>query len=193
MGSTLWQSQSIEAPRLSLEYVRHQATKLNADRRRELVMMYVGMGAMAIAVVVVFLMQARNSLALLNLFRIGVVLSALGLVYTLMQVRRRTHALSDGDGEKVMTSLEAYRAELQRRRDYYSYMGNWRAQLPAAPGLGLLLLFFVLFDTGPGNARLLGIFCLLVVIGTGFGVAFAWAKRRKFQRELDALSTLERG
>ena len=191
MGSSLWQSQAIEAPRLSLEYVRHQATRLNADRRRELGVLYVAIGAAVIMAAVLLLLPGTKAPALINTMRVGIVLLVLGAVYALTKIRRWTHP-AGSDGEKVVTSLEVYRAELQRRRDYYSYMGSWSSLWPAAPGIGVILLGLVLFDTLPDSAIRLGIVCLLVVVSLWSGFAIYRSKLREFQRELDALNALER-
>lgn len=192
MGSALWQSQTIEAPRLSLEYVRHQATKLNADRRRELGVMYSAIGAVVIMTAVLFILPSTKAPALVNFMRVGVVLLVLGAMYALTQIRRRTHAVSGSDGEKIVSSLEAYRTELQRRRDYYAYMGSWSSLWPLAPGIGVILFGVFMFDTLPNNTRRLGIVCLLVLIGTWAGFAVYRSKMREFQKELDALNSLEK-
>jgi len=191
LGSSLWQSQAIEAPRLSLEYVRHQATRLNADGRRERGVMYVAIGAAVIMGAVLFLLPGAKAPELVNWMRVGIVLLVLGATYALMKIRRWTHP-AGRDGGAVATSLEVYRAELQRRRDYYSYMGSWRSLWPAAPGIVVMLLSLVLFDTLPGSARRLGIVCLLMVVSLWSGFAMYRGKRREFQRELDALGSLEK-
>jgi len=191
MGSSIWQSQAIEAPRLSLEYVRHQAAKLNVDSRRELGVMYIAIGAAVIMTVVLLLLPGTKAPVLVNSMRVGAVLLVWGAVYALAKIRRWMHP-TGSDGETVMTTLEIYRAELQRRRDYYSYMGSWSSLWPVAPGIAVMLLGQVLFDTLPGSVLRLGIVSFLVVAGLWSGFAMYRGKLREFQRELDALSSLEK-
>jgi hypothetical protein len=190
MGSALWQSQELDSPRISLEFVRHQALKLNANRRHELRVMYGALCAVAVEIVAMFILPATKAPALAYGMRIGVVLLLLGSMYVFVQVRRRGGMLSISENEKVGTSLEVYRAELQKRRDYYSYMGDWRSLLPIVPALIVFFGSELAFDPHPNKLLHFIVLVLLASFGIGFGFVHYRSKARAFQSELDAVATL---
>jgi hypothetical protein len=149
MGSALWQSQELESPRISLEYVRFQATKLNAERRRHLGSMYALVGTVILVVVAAFLLPSVKAPALVYVARITTVLLLLCSVYLLIQARRGGKSLAIRDDDKVATSLEAYRAELQRRRDLYFAINRWRSIWPTLPPVIVLFIGELFYDPLP--------------------------------------------
>jgi hypothetical protein len=192
MGSALWQSQELESPRISLEFVRHQALKLNSNRSHELRVMYGALCAVALTIVSIFLLPSVKAPALVYGMRLGVVLLLLGSVYVFIQVRRRGGMLSITENDKVGTSLEVYRAELQKRRDYYLYMGSWRSLWPIIPALIVFFGSEVAFDPLPNKLQRSIVMGLLEIFGIWFGIAHYGSKAREFQGELDALATLSK-
>jgi hypothetical protein len=93
-----------------------------------------------------------------------------GSGYLTFQVRRRGRVLLMREHEQVMESLEAYRMELQRRRNYYR--GAWRwSWWPPVPATAVIFAG--------------GVCVLASLLGT-----WIYARKGKdFQRELDALTT----
>lgn len=124
--------------------------------------------------------------------RIGLVLAVLGALWLGWEVRRRRSKLITRSDESVQQSLDAYRAELQRRRDYY--LDSWRWSLwPMLPSLLVLLAGGALYDTRP-NAPMH--YLVATVLAVAFTLLGVWHYRRKghdYQRELDALGTLNSG
>jgi hypothetical protein len=192
MGSALWQSQELEAPRISLKYVRHQATKLNLGRRRDLGLMYTVIGVIVFLVGTVFLLPNARAHALVIVLQVSTLLLLAGSAYLTMQMRQRQKPLSIADGEKVVTSLEAYRVELKRRRDLYAYFGTWRSLWPMLPAFAVIFIGGIAYDPLPHK---LARWCsggLLAVIGIPLGLLHNRRKQFEIQSELDALETLDR-
>lgn len=105
--------------------------------------------------------------------------------------RRRGKVLLTREHEQVMESLEAYRAELQRRRSYY--LGAWRWSLwPLIPATAVVLAGEMLYDERPGKWLRLSLAALVCVLGSLLGAWVYARKGKEFQRELDALTTLDK-
>lgn len=193
MSSMVWQSQPLEAPRISLEFVRHQVEKLDRGvRQRNYIEYVVAVLTMATWIAFVFLRPGVDwSWPFSLVVRLGTSLVVLAVLYATWQWHRRHQILSIQHSDKVVQSLDGYRAELQRRRDFY--IGRWRWYLlPYVPGVSVLLVGGLLFDPGPHRLR------RHAVAGLGFLLATLhlwWLDKRgrqKYQRELDALATLDK-
>lgn len=191
MGKTVWQSQTLDAPPISLAFVHHQVAKLNAEFRREKLLLYsvVGLGVVILVTLLKPLPEATAALTAVN--RVGVVLAFLGFVYVTIQARRRGSQVTTHPEESVARSLDAYRTELQRRRDYYA--GSWRwSVLPLLPTGLVFLVGGALLDQKPNVLLRYGLAGLLAVIVTLLGILDHKRKAKMFQQELDALETLNR-
>ncbi len=192
VGNTVWQSQVLVSPRISLDYVRHQAEKLNADFRRESCVAY---AATATSVMLLLVVLFKSSAQIFDPFAQVMLLGSftvlLATVYLTIQVHKRGTVLRAQAHEPVVHSLDAYRAELQRRRDLY--LGPWRWSLwPAVPVLAVFFVGGMLYDQGPGKLARYGLAGVFSILWTLY---CWWHYRRKgqqFQRELDALATLDK-
>jgi hypothetical protein len=197
VSNAVWQSQALESPRISLQYVRHQAEKLNSDVRRELRLAYIGTISSALALGL-FVFPSASLRAVLHIptslvlvIQVTVLLLLLASGYLTHQVRRRLKMLLTREHEQVMESLEAYRTELQRRRNYY--LGAWRWSFwPLVPAIGVILVGGMIYDERPGKWLRLTLAALVCVLGSLLG-AWIYARRgNDLQRELDALTTLDK-
>jgi hypothetical protein len=191
IGKSAWQSQTLDAPTISLAFVHHQIGKLNADTRRETLLAYAAIAVCAGAALFALLNASPAlSIPMGYVYRVGMTLALLGAVCVALQMRRRTTALARPD-DSVRQSLQAYRGELQRRRDYHLESWRW-SLLPMVPAVLVLVVGGALYDQHPDAMVHYGLMALFVVAVTVLAV---WDQRRKgraFQRELDALDTLER-
>jgi hypothetical protein len=189
IGKSAWQSQSLEAPMISLAFVHQQIARLNAEIRRETVLVYASTGLCAAGALFVLLnVSPALSVPMGYVVRVGVMLALLGALYGALQMPRRKTALARPD-ENVRQSLQAYRAELERRRDIYLQAWRWSI-LPMWPSALVLLIGGAVYDQRPQAILQYGLLGLLVIAATALAVRNQRGKARMFQHELDALGTL---
>lgn len=192
MSKLAWQSQPIDSPPISLAFIHHHATKLNAQLRRESQVLY---GAVILGIVVALvalLMRTPESpTAMTYVTGLGVVLAIAGFIYVAVQARRRDGRVAIRPEESVAASLNAYRTELQRRRDYY--LGTWRWSIgPLLPSVAVFLIGGFWFDPRPQSGLRFGLLTTFVVVFTLLGALDHRRRAKAFQEELDALDTLDR-
>jgi hypothetical protein len=183
----IWQSQSAEAPRISLEYVRHHAMCLERRTRWRNAVEYGGS---------LFAFGFAGWTALKYFTAQPIMLTGLicCLVYVLYYVfawRRLAGAQSSPAEAGVFDTLRYQRRQLERQRDARRHYLR-RFGLPLLPGYVLIIASMV-FEYVPARWDGVGyLVANLVVIG-GLG---AWAverEARRFQRAIDALNSLNDG
>lgn len=194
-GNTVWQSQAREAPRISLQYVRRQAERLNAGIRRELRFGYFGTAFSAVLGLALVFAPASTwpaapvPPAIALVIDLTVLLSFLACAYNTFQIYQRGKLQRLSEHEQVMQSLHAYRSALERRRDHYASAWRW-SLWPAIPAVIIVLGGTLLFDERPGKWLRLSLSSVICALAFVLGI---WVSRRKsagFQKELDALKTL---
>jgi uncharacterized membrane protein len=190
IDKTVWQSQVLEAPQLSLDFVRHQADKLNTDLRHQQRAAVV-VGLVCVILCVVYLILPPDAipgpLEQLNALSAAMLVAAAG--YIRMQWRRRTQILSFRAEEAVASSLSAYRRELERRRDLY--LGSWRWSLwPLLLVAAVLLIGGLLYDPRPDKVLRYAVGTLLMAACAAIVRWINVWKAREFQRELEAVESI---
>jgi cytochrome bd-type quinol oxidase subunit 2 len=189
IGKSAWQSQPLEAPVISLAFVHQQIDKLNAEIRRETVLVYVSAGVCAAGALFVLLnVSPTLSVPMGYVVRVGLILALLGALYgaLLMPGRKTARARPD---ENVHHSLQAYRAELERSRDRYLQAWRWSI-LPMLPSALVLLMGGAVYDQRPQAVWQYGLLGLSVIAATALAVWNQRGKAKAFQQELDAVGTL---
>lgn len=191
MGRSAWQSQTLDAPPISLAFVHRQVEKLNFDFEQHATITYLSVALCVIVSLVSMLKPMPSGDAMGYVNRIGAVFAALGALELARQVWRRRSKLAARTDESILQSLQAYRAELQRRRDYYLDMWRW-SLWPMLPSLCTIIIGGLIYDDRPRAGLTYALLIVFAVVVTLLGV---WHYRRKgdgFQRELEALDTLKR-
>jgi hypothetical protein len=195
-GNTVWQSQTLEAPRISLLYVRRQAERLNADIRRELRFGYFGTALSALLGFVAMFAPApawstvEVPAAIVLVVQLTALLSFLACGYITFQIHRRGKLQRAAEHEQVMQSLQAYRTALERRRDHYLSARRW-SFWPVFPGVVILLGGGLFFDERPCKWLRLSLAAVVCALAMLVGAWVSWRKGAGFQREIDALKTLD--
>lgn len=188
MGSSLWQSQTLDSPRISLAYVHHQAQKLDAEQRRELLGVYAMLAANLLLLVYAFVKSAEFASAAFVLgLRLGVLLLVVGAVWLVMKLHRNRRPMRLDS--TVVQSLDAYRVELERRRRYYM-RALWVSLWAMAPALVVIFACGILYDERPGKLLRYGLSAAFVAITLPICAMVARRKGKDVQRELDALATM---
>ena len=180
----VWQAHSIEAPRMSLAYVRHAAIAFDRRRRQRAVLVGVIMfGAGAFNGFVAW--PSLHSKPLAMAAAACVVLFALYFVFRLY---RHVGAESNPVDAGVLDTLRYQRRQLERQRDWRR--GSWRWMLPGLLPFYGFLLASLRFENDPVPWKSIG--SLLLVMTTSFvGAALAGERKaRQSQREIDALDSL---
>lgn len=185
----VWQSQVLTAPRLTTQFVQHQSDRLDADRRREIRIGWAGIGACVLLVAAVMLNPLDVATSMTDTLRLTAVLLLFASAYLIYQLHQRSHTVS-AQVEGVIGSLAAYRAELCRRRDLYRDAWKW-SLWPVLPALAVVFIGGALHDDRPGKLWRYGLSAVVAVIGIGLGIIHYRRKGDQFQRELDALASLE--
>jgi hypothetical protein len=195
-GNTVWQSQSIEAPRISLQYVRRQAERLNSGIQRELRFGYFGTALSALlGLVAVFAPAPAWSAVevpavIVWVVQLTALLSFLACGYITFQIRRRGKLQQAVEHEQVMQSLHAYRTALERRRDHYSSAWRW-SFWPVIPSVTIVFGGGLLFDERPGKWLRYSLSAVVCAVAFLCAAWVSWRKSAGFQREIDALETLD--
>jgi hypothetical protein len=182
-----WQSQTTEAPRISLDYVRHRTQSFERRARWRNAAEY----AFATFGFCYFCWHAWFSLASKPLFAAALVWSALYCVYGAIQWHRKARVQAAPADAGVFDTLQYQRRHLERQRD--ARARSWRWWLPPAlPGFGLLIASLAIESPSGVDAR----FWLLVawiVFAMAAGIWIYERDARRLQREIDALDSLARG
>lgn len=196
-SAAVWQAQHLEAPRISVDFVRLQAEKLNSAWRLEMRVMVIGIVITIIVLVAALALRPSPGLHITKItefvwsVRTASFLLVIGSVYLWFDMRRRGQLLNLNRNEGVVHTLDAYRSELRRRRDYY--LGAWRWSFwPVIPAAAVTLGGAGLYDQRPGKWIRILVLAALGIAGLAVVMLHNNAKGRRYQRELDALASLDR-
>jgi len=191
MGRSAWQSQSLDAPPISLAFVHVQVEKLQADFKQHSVLTYLSVAMCVVLSLFTIFKPASTLSAIGYVNRIGAVFAALGALEIARQVWRRRSRLESRPDDTILQSMQAYRTELQRRRDYY--FDTWRWSIwPILPCMGTIIIGGLIYNNRPGAGQVYALVTAISILAIAVGV---WHYRRKgldLQRELDALDTMKR-
>jgi hypothetical protein len=180
---TLWRNQMTEQPQISLERFRRKARKLRKKARREVYRM----GAMT-AVLVLFALFAMTQ-AQQTAQRVGLgIVAVWGLVLPFVAQRKLRTAAQESDAT-LAASIDFYRQQLERHRDYRKQMWLW---VVAPLFLGAAAFFSPILLEHPKLAPNVLPFTILLAL---WAVALFVLSRRqldKLRRKLDALDELRK-
>lgn len=182
----VWQAQALDAPRVSLAYVRHVASDF--ERRRWLRAAFgaaVVLGVCALHVFSAWTMYATKPVA-----ATGSVCIVLGMLYVLYRLYRHLTMEANPADAGVLDTLRFQRRQLERQRDFRR--GNWRWTFPALLPGWLLILASLYLENDPVPWRVLEYALLVFVVALVLAVVSGEWKARQSQREIDALDSLAR-
>jgi hypothetical protein len=180
----LWQAQALDAPRISLAFVRHQADAL----RRRTQMFNAFDWIVGLPGVTYLAWKCAESFGVEPLLCAATALwFAAGLICTFLGRKHRTsQELPVEFG--VLDALRFHRRQLERQRD--ARLGNSRwLPLLFVPGHVMLFASF-LFEITPIPWKAIIIDAVLIVFGTWIAIAMTGRSGRRIQKEIDALDSL---
>ena len=180
----VWQAQAVDAPRISLAYVRHIATDFDRRRRQRAVLGYF----LCVGACVWWAFCAWKFFSTKPLMLAALLCWGGYALYALYRTRRHVSAESSPADAGVLDTLRYQRRQLERQRDFRR--GGWRINLAVLPGYALLLASMYFENSPPASWRHIGFAALFLV---GALALAAWAgerQARRSQREIDALDSL---
>ena len=178
----VWMAQATQAPRISLEYIRHQASSLERGTRFRAALNY----AICLFACGFYSWSAWTRFPGLPLLQAAVAWYGLFAVYCMYRLHRHVAAQINTSDAGVLDTLRFHRRQLERQRDFRRHSWRWQF-LAILPGLLLQTVAMVVYSLPPKNFVFLA-----VVISLGFALQFAIGefRARRSQREIDALESL---
>jgi hypothetical protein len=180
----VWQAQGIEAPRVSLAYVRHIASDF--ERRRKLRAALGSIFMLAAGGVHAFL--AWQMFSTKPVAAAGSVCVVLGLLYVLYRLYRHLSAEASPADAGVLDTLRFQRRRLERQRDFRRY--SWRWTFPALLPAWALIIASLYFEQDPVPWWSLGFTVFVFLASMVLSIVTSECKARGSQREIDALDSL---
>lgn len=180
----LWQGQPVESPQISLTDLHPKARKFEKRVRWRNRREYAGV-AIVIASFGYYIGEFPTPVV-----RIGCGLVIAGALFVVYALHKRGSARPVPAEMAYRTCLDFHRSELQRQRDLLRTVWSWYL-LPFVPGLAVFLTGLAVEQMG-GRWRPVIVFALVcAVLFTALERLNRWAARN-IQRQIDALSTLEK-
>ncbi len=180
----VWQSQATEAPRISLDYVRHGATALERRARWRNALEY----GTAVFGCGLFLLLAWFQASEQPIMVAALICSALWALWYMVRWHQLASVMARPEEAGVLDTLRYQRKHLERQRD--ARRGSWRWWgLTALPAYALFITSLI-FETKPVPWIAVVLLVAWLIVGGG---SFAWYleyEARRFQREIDALDSL---
>jgi hypothetical protein len=180
----LWQAQALDAPRISLAFVRHQSDALRRRTRMINAFNLIG-GAAGMAY---FAWKCAEFFGAKPLLSAATALwIAATLIGTFLQYKPVASEKQPAEFG-VLDALKFHRRQLERQRD--ARRGSWRwLPLLFVPGHVMLFASFFLEVTPiPWNAIILN--AVVIVFGTWMAIVMTGRSARRIQKEIDALDSL---
>jgi hypothetical protein len=182
----IWQEQPMEATKMSLEEIRRKARKLHAKGRLK------ALTAIVIGIALCGVFAGASAKAQYLVLRIGWGVLSLWGLYGAYQAYKWIWPGSLAQDATLATSLDFYRRELERRRDYGRHI--WRRSGLWLCFVGLAFVVLPALIAALKSPRLLvNAVTFFVLLATWFVAFFFIRKRdqRNLQREIDELTALE--
>ena len=180
----LWQGQTVEVTTMSADVLRKRARKFERKIWWRNAREYVG-SVIAVALFASFLTKTHEAL-----FRIAFGLFIAGMVWIVVQLRRKASTRSIPLEADTSSSLRFYRAELERQRDVVKNVWPWYLA-PLVPGFVVYTVASALASPRPGSWA--GLALLDAIIAALFFGVWKMNMRaaRCLQRMIDDLSAAE--
>ena len=180
----VWQDQSIDAPRISLAYVRLGASNLERRMRWRNALEYVG----CVICCAIFGFRAWHVFSTKPLMAAAAVCFAIFALYGIYRRHRYIASEPTPADAGVLDTLRYQRRQFERLRDWRRRV--WRyVLLVLLPGSALLLAS-AYFETDPVPWKRMGFAVIIISVGIGQAIWRSELGARRLQREIDALDSL---
>jgi hypothetical protein len=178
----LWQAQALDAPRISLAFVRQQSDSLRRWAWMRNGINYVG----AFAFFPFFVWQAWFMFNVLPLLSLAIVLNLPIGVWLLVRWHKRAASQEQPAELGVLDALKFHRRQLERQRDVR--LDRWR-RWPAIPGI-LMIFIAEAIEIKPTPWVGFGVATVVMTLILSIAIVIEERIARRIQREIDALDSL---
>ena len=178
----LWQAQALDAPRISLAFVRQQSDTLRGWARMRNSINYIGC-----AVVLPFMVWAGwSAFQVAPLRSLAILLNVPLIVWLLFRWHKRAASEQQPAELGVLDALKFHRRQLERQRDVR--LDRWR-RWPAIPGI-LLLFIATAIEVTPTPWMKLGRIAVVMAVILTIAILIEERIAPRIQKEIDALDSL---
>jgi hypothetical protein len=178
----LWQAQALDAPRISLAFVRQQAESWRSWARMRNATNYIA----CLVLTPFILLQAWLVFSVTPLVSLALVLNVPLCAWLLVRWHRRAAAQEQPAELGVLDALKFHRRQLERQRDVR--LDRWR-RWPAIPGV-LLLILAEAIEIKPTPWVGFGVAIVLMTLVLSIAIVVEERIARRIQKEIDALDSL---
>jgi hypothetical protein len=183
----IWQNQPTEAFKMSADQLRFEAQKRASKGRFEA--LYTGVIGLTLSIFFAWILVTAHDLVL----RAGFGVLALWCLFMAYQAYKGIRSGRLEPDAPLSTTLESYRSELEKRRDFTRHV--WRKAGLAFCFLGLALVIVPELIKALRSPRLaLNVLPVCVLLAIWLAIFFPLRKRRlqKLQQEIEELRVFER-
>jgi hypothetical protein len=178
----IWQAQALDAPRISLAFVRQQSDSLRRWAWMRNAINYIGV----IAITPFIVWRAWSVFGTMPLVSLAFMLNILIVVWLLFRWHKRAASLAQPAELGVLDALKFHRRQLERQRDVR--LDRWR-RWPAIPGV-LLLLVAQAIEKKPTPWMEFGVAIAIMAVILASAIVVEERIARRIQKEIDALDSL---
>ncbi len=178
----LWQSQALDAPRISLAFVRQQSDSLRRWAWMRNGINYVG----AVAILPFMVWQAWSNFSVAPLRSLAIVLNVPLCVWLLFRWHKRAASQEQPAEFGVLDALKFHRRQLERQRDVR--LDRWR-RWPVIPGILIIFVAGAIEITPTPWARF-GVAAVVMTLILSIAIVVEERIARRIQKEIDALDSL---
>lgn len=180
----LWQAQALDAPRISLAFVRHQSDALLRRTRFFNAGNYI-LGGAGLAY---FAWKSAEFFSTAPLLASATALWLAAGLFAALLMRKRIASQERPAEFGVLETIKFDRQQLERQRDARCGVCRWLPLL-FVPGHVMLFMSFFL-EVTPIPWKYIAFNAVLIVFGTWIAIAMTAHSARRIQREIDALDSL---
>jgi len=178
----LWQAQALDAPRISLAFVRQQSDSLRRWAWMRNGINYVG----AVAILPFMIWAAWSIFHVAPLRSLAIALNVPLCVWLLFRWHKRAASQEQPAELGVLDALKFHRRQLERQRDVR--LDRWR-RWPAIPGM-LLIFVAAGIEITPTPWAMFGRVAVVMVSVLSIAIVIEERIARRIQKEIDALDSL---
>jgi hypothetical protein len=180
----LWQAQALDAPRISLAFVRQQSDAL----RRRTRIINAGNYVVTGAGMAYFAWKSAEFFSATPLLSAATVFWLAAALLATLLMRKRIASQQQPAEFGVLDALKFHRRQLERQRDARRGVWRWLPLLFVPGHVMLFMSFFV--EVKPIPWKYVVFDAVLIVFGTWIAIAMNARGARRVQKEIDALDSL---